>query len=443
MPFPFTLPTTSYVPFSDYFASSTHPSLPLACTSSRTVLRDALKKHARLAPAAQPAHLNIVLDALKDYIPYLFALDAGLSGQSVSGEEIDVVLLKELEVEWRCTLSSKLAGRKPPRQKLRSLDTELFFVLSTLAYTHTLLARTNLGPLHQPSATGFPPSQDQRTKAIAAAMQHLLTAHSLHTYLLNLHHASATTHPQPIDIQPAVLSAMASLSLSSATLITVSKDDPYPAHIITTTSTSNAYLIGDTPLPSVRAHLLARLCLAAADHASRAVAALRNTSGVENEVVRFAGDLRDVARARGARFLGVDAEGKGKVGEGLGWIRVGKKELGMGSEGGEEGGLARLRREWKGRREERKGKGEWGWDAGKAEERRVLEWLEARWGKMNDTVSSFLFSTLVMLVRGFGVLTDCCSLRLMCRLCRPWRSCWPPCLLDANITIRSRISRRR
>src|SRR5262249_12660826 len=159
----------------------------------------------------------------------------------------------------------------------------------------------------------------------AAAMQHLLTSHSLHTYLLTRHHTSPppTTHPQPIDIQPAVLSALAALSLSSATLITVSKDDPYPAHLLTTTSASNAYLIGDTPLPSVRAHLLARLCLAAADHASRAVAALRNTSGVESEVVRFARDLRDVARARGARFLGVDAEGKGKVGEGLGWIRAG------------------------------------------------------------------------------------------------------------------------
>ena len=153
MPFPFTLPTTSHVPFSDYFTSNTHPSLPLACTNSRAVLRDALKTHARLSAAAQPPHLNTILDALNDYIPYLFALDAGLSGQSVSGEEVDVVLLKELEVEWRCTLSSTLAGRKPARQKLRSLDTELFFALSTLAYTHTLLARSHLGPLHQASSS--------------------------------------------------------------------------------------------------------------------------------------------------------------------------------------------------------------------------------------------------------------------------------------------------
>jgi len=408
MPFPFTLPTTSFVPFSDYFSSSTHPSLPLACTSSRAVLRDALKKHARLPPASQPAHVNAVLDALNDYVPYLFALDAGLSRQPVSGEEVDVILLKELQVEWRCTLTSTLPGRKPPRQKLRSLETELFFTLSTLAYTHTLLARSHLGPLHQPSssssssaAAAAPSPEEHRTKAIASAMHHLLTAHSLHTYLLTRHHASPSTTPtpHPLDIQPAVLSALASLALSSATLITVQKDDPYPTRLLSQTdAASKDYLIGDQPLPSVRARLLAHLCLAASDHASRAVAALANVSGVEGDVVRFARDLRDVGRARGARFLGVDAEGKGKVGEGIGWLRVGKKELGMA--GGE--GMAKLKRDWRERRVG-KGKAEWGVDAGKAEEGRVLEWLEGRWGKMNDTVGSFFLSQVMALCGGVWV----------------------------------------
>src|SRR6202034_2053219 len=48
------------------------------------------------------------------------------------------------------------------------------------------------------------------------------------------------------------------------------------------------------------------------------------------------------------------------------------------------------RSEWKGRREDKrleKGKADWGLDAGKAEEGRVLEWLERKWTKMNDTMN--------------------------------------------------------
>jgi hypothetical protein len=53
-------------------------------------------------------------------------------------------------------------------------------------------------------------------------------------------------------------------------------------------------------------------------------------------------------------------------------------------------GFGKLKSEWKERREDRrleKGKADWGLDAGRAEEGRVLEWLEKKWTKMNDTVN--------------------------------------------------------
>ena len=168
MPFPFKLPTTSSFSFSSSFESNSHPSLPLSASIYRGVLRDTFKKHKRLPPQSQAANLSSVLLSIESYLPYLFALDGGLSNQSIGGEEVDVVLKSTPILEWRATLSaSPVPGREPARQKLNSLEYELYFVLSTLAYAQTLSARAALQPLYS-SATSSP-SQEQRTTAITTA----------------------------------------------------------------------------------------------------------------------------------------------------------------------------------------------------------------------------------------------------------------------------------
>jgi hypothetical protein len=392
MPFPFLLPTTSYLSFPQFFSSSTHPSLPAAATSSRAVLRDVLKRHKRLPPASQPSHLSTVLSALNSYIPYLFALDAGLSGHSVSGEEVDVVLARELEVEWRCTLSTTLPGREPSRQKMKSLETEVFFTLETLAFTHSLLARAQLRPLYISGQA--PPSEEQRKVAIAAAMQHLLSANSVHNYVLQRSSGGigASNAPSSVaDIGGPVLSALASLALAEATLITVLKDDPYPSAVAEERNKhSKDWMFKSPDMPKVRAHLFARLSLAAAEHAARGVAAVKNTKGVDERLVTYLEDLRCTARAKAARFLGIDAEGQGKVGEGIAWLRGAKRELGFDVEQDNAlKGISKLRKNFKEKREDKRvdrGDADWGVDAGRFEESRVLDMLLKKWEKMNDTV---------------------------------------------------------
>ena len=182
MPYPFTLPTTSHTDFSRYLSSSTHPSLPQAATNSRVVLRDSLKQHKRLPPASQPANLPSLLAALNAYIPHLFALDAGLQGGTVAHEHIDVVLLNELDVEWRCTLTGAPLGRDPPRARMRGLEPELGFALEVFAFVQALLARERLRPLYRSDRE--PVDKELRAQAIAAAMKHLLEANSVHVYLL-------------------------------------------------------------------------------------------------------------------------------------------------------------------------------------------------------------------------------------------------------------------
>lgn len=392
MPYPFVLPTTSSISFSDFFSSSTHPSLPLCATTARGVLRDALKKHKRIPASSQASNLPSVLSALNEYIPYLFAIDAGLSGVPCAGEEIDLVLIRELEVEWRTTLSASIPGREPPRVKLRSLESELCFTLSTLAYVHSLQARAHLHTLYNATL----PTPEQRAAAITAAMKAFLQANSVHTYLLN-RAGQWTTQPVAVDISVPVLGALAELTLAEATLITVLKDDPYPAIVLEDRNKDNKdWMYKGVEIPKVRAHLFARLCLASAEHAAKAQALLGRATKVNDGLTQYVDDLRRTAKGKACRFLGVDAELAGKTGEGIAWLRGARKELGFAALGDEEekksSGFSKLKKDWQEKREDRKiekGAG-WGTDAGKFEEGRVVGMLLEKWNKMNNTVRSSL-----------------------------------------------------
>lgn len=377
--------------------------LPLTATNHRGVLRNALKKHKRLAPPSQASNLSTALSALNDYLPYLLALDAGLSGKVVSGEEIDVALEREIQLEWRATLSATLPGREPPRVKGRGLDYETSFVLSTLAYTSTLLSRNQLHVLYAPTT----PTPEQRTAAITTATKYLLQANSIHTHLLTRSDQTPPSATGPIDISASVQSGLASLALAEATLLAVLKDDPYPAAVAQERNRNDReWMIKAPEIPKVRAHLFARLCLAAAEHAGMALAMLGASKKVDEALVRYVDDLRRVARGKACRFLGTDAELGGRTGDGIAWLRAGKKELGFlgsGEKDAEKGlkGLARFKKEWTEKREDRRiEKGaEWGGDAGRMEEGRVVEMLERKWVKMNDTVSPFSHDNLLVLYR--------------------------------------------
>ncbi|KAF7867503.1 uncharacterized protein EAF02_009694 [Botrytis sinoallii] len=409
MPFPLELPTTSSFSFSSYFTSDSHPSLPLAASTYRGVLRDVLKKHKRLSPSQQSSNLSSILQALNNYIPYLLAIDSGISSQFDPGaEHIDIILTSTPTLEWRPTLSDPpIPGREIPRLKIQSLEYEIYFVLSTLAYTHVLLSRSSLHPLYS-SATASP-SPEQRTSCIKAATEQLLAAGSIHNYLFS--RSTSLTSPPPCpDISNPVFRALSSLALAESTLLAVLKDDPYPAAVQQDRNKNDKeWMIKAPEMPKVRAHLFARLCLAAADHAGNAVAMLGGMGNggngkVDAELLKYVEDLRRVGRGKACRFFGVDAELGGKTGDGIGWLRAGLSELGIsvGDEGKKSSGMGfgRLRKEWTEKREDRrveKGK-DWGSDAGKAEEGRVLEMLEKKWVKMNDTIGTQLVPSIGTLI---------------------------------------------
>lgn len=406
MPFTFLLPTTSNTSFSQFFHSSTHPSLPLAATTHRAVLRNELKKHKCLPVPSQSSNLVNVLSALEDYIPYLFALDAGLGGKQVNGEEIDITLLKEISLEWRTSLLATLPGRKAPRLKGKGLDYEICFVLSTLAYVFTLLAQSQLRAMY----ASVTPTVEQRTGIIAKATKYLLQANSIHVYLVTRAEETAVSS-SVIETTTAAQGALAQLVFAEATLLAVLKDDPYPAIVAQDRNKNDDEWKFKAPdIPKVRAHLFARLCLAAAEHAANAEAMLNasassRTIRVDDSLMKYINNFRRTSKAKAYRLFGIDAELGGETGQGIAWLMGGKKELGfpeMHIGGSKMKALAKLKKEWTERREDRKFEkgGQWGSDGGRLEEARIIEMLDKKWNKMNDTASNLkdIISMSAMLI---------------------------------------------
>ena len=392
MPYTFSLPTTSSLSYVESFSSSTHPSLLSTATLHRAVLRNALRKHKRLATQARDSDLSNVLSALNDYLPYLFALDAGLSGNATNGEEIDIALVKEVEPKWRASPAAAIPGREAPKTKGKGLDYELCFVLTTLSYAYVLLARVQLRKLYASQT----PTADQRNSAITTATKYLLQANSIHNYLTT--RSSEATFPSAaFDVSASTQGALASLAMAEATLLAVLKDDSYSAAVAQERNKDDKdWMIKAPEIPKVRARLFTRLCLAASEHAGRAQAMLDQSSaarskGIDEALVRYMEDLKRTSRAKACRFFGIDAEMDGKTGEALACLHGGKKELGFAAsndEGSKLKGLAKLKKDWTERREDKKIEkgGIWGNDAGRLEEARVIEMLEKKWAKMNDTV---------------------------------------------------------
>jgi hypothetical protein len=329
-------------------------------------------------------------------MPYLLAVDSGLGSRPVAGEEIHVVLKSTPTSDWRPTVSDNaFSGREMARLKIQSLEYEIYFVLSTLAYSYVLLSRASLYPLY--SSASSSPTTEQRTAAITTATKHLLSAASIHDYL-SIRSDQVTSDPPSIDITKPTFRALTSLALAEATLLAVLKDDPYPAAVAQERNKNDKeWMIKAPEIPKVRAHLFARLCLAAAEHAANALSLLNTSTGkgqgkINGELLRYVEELRRTGRGKACRFFGIDAELGGKTGEGIAWLQAGLHELGLSvMDDGKKGlSLGRFKKEWTEKREDRKiEKGTtWGADAGRLEEGRVLDMLEKKWSKMNDTVSA-------------------------------------------------------
>ena len=314
-------------------------------------------------------------------------IDAGLCGKSVSGEDVTITLRKEIEVQWRSTLTNGLTARESRRAKGRGLDFELVFALSSLAYSYTLQARSSLLVLYG-SVT---PEVEQRAKIVQNATKSLLIAASIHAYI-SARTLEVDAFQGVVETLSQTQSALASLARAEATLLAVLKDDPHPFVVAQQRNKHDKdWMIKAPEIPKVRAHLFARLCLAAVEHASTAEAGLSATGRVDKDLMHYVKDLRRTARAKACRLFGIDAELGSETGKAIAWLQAARQELGFSSDKGSSGssiGLGKLKQDWMERREDKKieRSSEWGSDAGRLEELRVVDYLETKWTKMNDTV---------------------------------------------------------
>ncbi|RKF73423.1 pH-response regulator protein palC [Golovinomyces cichoracearum] len=417
MPYSFTLPTTSSFAFSQFFSSDTHPSLPLAATTSRGVLRDTLKKHKRLPPAERASHLSSVLLSLENYIPYLTVIDRGLGSQLLDGNPVDVILKSTPIFKWRPTLSDNpVLGREIARIEVNSLEYEIYFTLSTLAYTHTLLSRSCLNPLY--SLSTALPSLEQRTLAITTATKNLLLAGSIHEYLSTCCEQLSDLVPC-IDLSQSTFKALSSLALAEATLLAVLKDDPYPALVVQDRNKMDKeWMIKSPEIPKVRANLFARLCLAAAEHTTNGLSLLNNVSSkgegmISPHLLKYMEGLRKTSRGKACRFFAIGAELDGQIGTALAWLQAGMYELGIRLEDDSMKSLKKIKKGWEEKKEQKRiEKGtHWGTDAGSIEEERILDFMESKWSKINDTINAQIVPPIGPLMATMPLGRDIYSLK--------------------------------
>ena len=395
MPFPFLLPTTSQLSFQSNLTSSTHPSLPSITTSQRSFLRAALKAHKRLSPADQSNNLPNLITAITSYLKHLNSLDLALGGKPVSGEDVDIALINEIEVQWRPTLSSNVVpGRESERVKGRGLDFEIYFVHNTLALVHNLLARQALLNLYASST----PTVEQRLAFVQIATKSLKAAYSIHSYLT--YRSTSTSEGPPsfpssaADITAPVQVALQNLAQCELNLLAVLKDDPYPALLIQSRNKDDReWMIRAPEIPKVRAQVMRRLCVGAAEKAALASAALKGEGKkVSKDLIDYCDDVQKTSRAKACRFAAIDADLTGQTGKAIAWLRAGMNELGIdiSKDGARTSGLNKLKAAWDEKREDRKiakGDSTWGAEGGKAEESRILDFLDKKLTKENNTVN--------------------------------------------------------
>ncbi|RAH49670.1 pH-signaling protein PalC [Aspergillus brunneoviolaceus CBS 621.78] len=341
---------------------------------------------------------------------------------------------------------SKFLSSSGHRIRGEGLDFEIAYVLTTLGYVLSLLAHTGLMRTLYAATT---PTPDQRIAAVQTATRYLLQASAIHnllasspafataaraiaasTSMTSPHTAptttsTATTTPSLPDLDPGTQTALSALALAEATLLAVLKDDSYVfACIQARNPRDKDWMVRAPEIPKVRAHLFARLCIRAAEYAEQAAAGLGSvvgrtgkTGAIEEELLGYTRVLGRVARARACRFFGVDAELAGKIGEAIAWLQAAKGALGVRSRGGgakteaekeaaSKGGskFSRFKQGFKEKLEEKKmekdagsqgGSGDKkelgpGDNAGRDEEGRVIEMLETKWVRMNNTINTQL-----------------------------------------------------
>ncbi|CAK7262778.1 hypothetical protein SEPCBS119000_000158 [Sporothrix epigloea] len=420
MPYPFALPTTSAFALGAAFTCPTHPSLLRTASTYRGVVRDTLKRHKRMPPEGQSANLALVVSSLLDYLPYLLTAADGLSGRHkevrVSPVSVPTKAARDApngaqaeplaHLEWRPVLTDALLpGKEPPRVRISlkghsasaALDTEAAFVLAALGHAYTLQARAALHPLYITSSV-----QPARATAIAAATKLLLAAAAVYLFGATFIEASTIPSPPTAEIAPQTLRSLAALATAEATLLAVLKDDPYPAAVAQDRNENDREWMYKAPdLPKVRAHLFARLCLAAAEHAARATGGVAASPGISRVFIKYLQDLRHTSRAKACRFFAIDADLGGQTGTAIAWVHAALQELGEGNFSSPSGLgssteknklLDRFRRDRAEKREKKEDRriergANWGFDAGRLEETRVLTMLNTKWTKQNDTVN--------------------------------------------------------
>lgn len=219
-----------------------------------------------------------------------------------------------------------MPGREAVIPRVVGLHIEVALVLSSVAVVSFLLRRAQIAELYSIGIL----STDQRTTAMKAAIKYYIDARNIYPYILSLVPLSASKDT-PVDIQPSTISALAFLALAEATLIAVLNDDPYAIAVADDRNEqNNEWMYKASAITKVRAVLLARMSLAAAENASQASVLLAESGSLrlDSDLIKYVDNLHRTAGGKTAGFLDINT-GPDQTGEALAWLKGSRKILGF------------------------------------------------------------------------------------------------------------------
>lgn len=229
----FILPTTSALLFTDFYKSDTYQYVLNEASSTRSLVRDSLKR----AKRADNQDVLAVIKAIEDYLPSLFSI---LDNERFQGDEKIFYSIGAITPSWRMPLrasQSQISMLEAPKVTLQSLEGEKGMVLMTYAMAYMLQADKVISH----PVTRDPTNLSQNTAADQwkQATSFLLKAQSILNYL--------TTYPlslsdYPLDLQTNTLNGLASIASGSTHLLILYKSFSEEMESLSKPSTSPGLL---------------------------------------------------------------------------------------------------------------------------------------------------------------------------------------------------------
>ncbi|GAA5798808.1 hypothetical protein HPULCUR_004214 [Helicostylum pulchrum] len=295
MSYPYSLPTTGALSFTDYLDIDTPYSSEISdATAQRGRVRTVLKELKKETHSARD--YQVIINTIEEYLPYLVSIVNCL-------EKNELTLKKSIETSWRSTLSDHIihTGSNAPRITCTDIQYELIFVLMTYAYACSLQTNDLIKTVEETSNKNLY-NKAADTLNTAASVFHFVATEVIPSW-------QQSPANRPVETVREFSVALSKMALADAQSIAINK-------ALDTTTISKS--------------LIAKLYMGVAGQYEMAYGLISSISGtqeVSTDLKKYLSDGTQFYKAMAKKYLAMDANENQKMGQAVGFARDCKADL--------------------------------------------------------------------------------------------------------------------